>query len=1253
MNKNAIRGAISLDNYHRILKIMKIAAFFLFLGIFISHAGGSYSQGTNLTLNLHSATIREVCEQIEKQSNYIFVFSDNAENELNKKINISSNSENIEDLLKNVFSSTGLKYKILDKQIVVYHANEKEKEISVEPSPAPQQQQTKTIRGRITDEKGEAIIGANVIEVGTSNGTVTDINGNFSLQVKNDAKIRISYVGYLEQEINTAGKTNFNIILREDIQALEEVVVVGYGIQRKESLTGAISMVKVDEVLGSRPIADIGRGIQGTVPGLFVVVPTGEVGSDPVMKIRGQIGSIQGSSNPLILVDNVEIPSIQLINPNDIESITVLKDAAASSIYGSKAAFGVILITTKKGAKTEKTEITYSSNFSWQSPFKKIDIAGIDGLEYTLEAHENMKGSGPAGGFWRVSRESFEKVKEWQEKYGGIVGKTDPVVYNRDWIYDGVDKYGYRIYDPVSVMVKDNALTQTHNFSLNGKRRDTDYNLSFGYLDQEGMTKPAKHDDFIRFTSNLSLSTKVTDFLTLRGGAMYSDATKRYPNSPYGFQNDPWLYLYRWSRLFPTGVQEHGEDVRDPYFDVKKSHDLVKKNRYTNLNAGATIDFMPNWDLKIDYAYTSRINSETSSLPTFTGAWHWYAPIPWVDETGNQIYVDEIGNVTQTGGVPAYRFPVTQYITKDQTYFYKNSYTSEMHTVNAYSTYDLNLENAHKFKFMLGTNIISNKWNSHWSRKSELIDNDNPQFNFAVGTETVGGDANWDSQVGFFGRTNYSFLDKYLLEANLRYDATSKFPSDLRWRWYPSFSGGWVLSNENFMAGLDPILSFAKVRASWGIIGDQSVPNSLYLATMDITKNSWLSSGGEQFFQLGTPRPISAGISWQDIESLNIGADLRFFNNKLGLVLEWFQRDTKNMIIPGESLPATYGDDAPQGNFGNLRTRGWEVALDFSHRFDNGLRISLNANVADAITDITKGPDWATPYENRRVDDTYATGKRYGDIYGYVTDRLYQKDDFLYDEEGNFLQTTIIYEGVAKRTNMLAGKNPVYQTYFEDGNQILLVSPGDVKFVDVDGDGYITPGKNTFGDPGDRVVIGNSTPRYEYGFRAGADYKSFDFSLFLQGIGKRKIWGRGQLAIPGYHPKDGGMPQAIAKDFWKKDRTNAFYPRAWNLGGADEGFIMRKQTRYMLNMAYLRIKNITLGYTLPPKIAQQIYLSHARLYLSLENPFTFDKLRGLPIDPETISGYSTLKTDGNYNLGRTGVQNPVFKSASFGIQITL
>ena len=1108
------------------------------------------------------------------------------------------------------------------------------------------------VTGNVVDESGEPVIGASIQIKGTGQGTVTDIDGNFNLTVPSGSNtLVISYVGMRTQEV-TASPT-MRIVMQTDTELLDEVVVVGYGTQRKENLTGAVSSVNVEEALGSRPIADVGRGLQGTVPGLSIVVPSGEVGSDPIMKIRGQIGSIAGSSNPLILVDNVEIPSIQVINPNDIESISVLKDAAASSIYGSKAAFGVILITTKKGAREERTDITYSTNLSWQQPFKKIDIAGVDGLEYTLEAHENMKSGGPAGGFWRVSRESFEKVKEWQRLYGSTVKYDDPILYGRDWIYDGTDKFGYRIYDPVQAMIKNSAFSQTHNLSLNGRRGDTNYTVSVGYLGQEGMMKPAVHDDFRRFTGNLSLSSKITDFLTLRGGARFTDSSKRFPNSATGFSADPWLYLYRWSRLFPTGALENGEEVRDPYFDTKNAHTAVNRNRYTNLNLGTTIDFTANWNLLVDYAYSSQLNQATNSRPSFGSREPWYTPVAWNDDQGNRIYVDDKGNITDTGGMPAYRFPFVNYVQQENSYFYKNSFVSDKHTFNAVTNYDLAIGDNNKFKFMLGTNVESYKWDSHWSNKTELINEDNPQFNFAVGTETVGGGANWDSQLGVFSRINYSFMDKYLLEANLRYDATSKFPAHLRWRWYPSFSAGWVMTNETFMQPLDPVLSFAKIRASWGVIGDQSVRNSLYLSTMDVSKSWWLSQDGKQYFELSTPSPVSAGITWQDIETINLGLDLRFFRNKLGFVFEWYQRDTKNMIIAGEALPATFGAGAPQGNYGNLRTRGWEIAADFSHRFDNGIGININANVHDAITDITKAADWNTPWENRLIHNTYTTGKRYGDIYGYVTDRLYQKEDFVYDANGNIQQTTIIWEGTAKRTNQLAGNNPVYQTYFEDGNQVLLISPGDVKFVDVNGDGYITPGKNTFGDPGDQVVIGNSTPRYEFGLRLGADYKGFDASMFFQGVGKRSIWGAGQLAIPGFHVKDGAMPQAIAGNFWKEDRTDAFYPRAWNLGGANEGFVMRKQSRYMLNMAYLKIKNITVGYTIPRNVLDNIHLSSARIYLSLENFVTFDKLRGLPIDPESISGHSMLREGGNYNLGRTGTGNPTFKSASVGVQISL
>ena len=1110
------------------------------------------------------------------------------------------------------------------------------------------------LTGKVTDAFDNGPLpGVTVTVVGGASTVITDSDGNFRINTSIGSTLRFTSVGFASQDVKVSSN-NMNVVMEAQYNALDQVVVVGYGTQKKANLTGAVSSVNVEEAMGSRPIPDLGRGLQGVVPGLSVVVPSGEVGSSPIMKIRGHVASLRGTSDPLILVDNVEIPSIQYVNPNDIESITVLKDAASSSIYGAKAAFGVILITTKKGSKTETTNVTYSNFLSWQTPFKDIDVAGIDGLEYTLEAHENMKASGPAGGFWRVDRESFERIKEWETTYGSIVGPMDPVVYNRDWYFDGTDKFGLRIYDPVSTMVKDRAFSQNHNLGLTGKRNDTDYSLRVGYLGQEGMMKPANHDDFKRITSNLNLSTKVNDFISIRGGAMYADAKKRYSNSATGFGADPWLYLYRWSRLFPIGAQELGEDVRDPYFDTKNAHDAVNQDRYTNLNLGTTIDLTSNWDIRADYSYSTEHSTQTSSLPTFQGAWHWYAPVAWMED-GSRVYVDEQGNKTDdlSIGVPGWRFPVSQYIGKDQTYMYKNTYTSEKNTFNAYSTYNLDLQDKHQFKFMLGTNVVSYKWDSHSSRKTELIRNNDPQFAFAVGTETVGGGAHWDSQVGFFGRTNYSFMDKYLFEANLRYDGASKFPSHLQWRWFPSFSGGWVLSNEEFMKPLNSVLSFAKIRGSYGQIGDQSVGNSLYLANMIIGKNSWLSSAGDQYFQLGTPNPISDGIKWQDIHHVNVGLDLRFFNNRLGFVAEWFQRDTRDMIVGGEDLPATYGANAPEGNYGNLRTRGWELGADFSHSFENGLRLSLNANISDATTMITKYADWQTDESIRSLHNTFRTGKRYGDVYGFVTDRLYQKEDFVYDADGNFVQTTIVYDGTAKVTNMLAGDNPVYQTYFEDGNQILLISPGDVKFVDVNGDGYITNGKNNVGDPGDQVVIGNTTPRYQYGFRLGADFKSFDLSVFFQGVGKRSIWGDGQLAIPGYHVKDGAMPQAIAGDFWKEDRTDAFYPRAWNLNGSNSGFVMRPQTRYMLDMSYLKIKNITFGYTLPPNILRNVHLANARIYVSLENMFTFDNLRGLPIDPEAISGNSMLRTDGNYNLGRTGTSNPSFKSASFGIQIGL
>ena len=1115
-----------------------------------------------------------------------------------------------------------------------------------------EQLQTQIVNGLVVDVNGEPVIGASVVEKGTTNGGITDINGKFTLNVKPGSTLQISFVGYQTQEVK-ATKT-VKVVLKEDSELLSEVVVVGYGTQKKANLTGAVATVDVNKTLDSRPIADIGRGLQGSVPGVNITIPTGEIGSDPLIKIRGQIGSISGNNTPLILLDNVEIPSIQMVNPNDVQSISVLKDAASSSIYGSKAAFGVILITTKSGAQTDKFEVSYSNNFSWQDPAKSIEIGGLEALQYTLDAQINRGEPMPAGGFWRISPESLEKAIEWQKQYGGKVKWNDPVVYGRDWYYDGKDKYGYRLYDAAKAMVRNWAPTMSHNLSVNGKSGKTSYNIGLGYLDQSGMSKTAKKDDFKRYNASVSVTSELNKYLTVRASSIYSDRNKRYP----GIGNtsaDPWLYMYRWSPLFPMGVTEHGNPLKEPSYEMAASNTDNLQNKYYNVNLGFTLNITKNWDVKFDYTYDRQTSETNSSVTQYEAGATWYAPTAWI-ENGSQVFVNEQGERVDTGGMPAYRFPVEKYYNSSgpgaSQVGYQNK-SVDNNTFNIYTTYNLQLgaEKEHAFKFMVGMNRVTSKWSSHKGWKTNLIDLTNPQFPLASGDQFIEGDRNWEAQLGFFGRLNYSFEDRYFLEANIRRDGSSKFPKNLQWRWFPSFSAGWVFTNESFMKPVENILSFGKFRASWGSIGDQTVSNTLYKAILADGQSSWLDGSGNKMPLYGTPSLVDSDISWQEIETLDFGVDLRFFKNKFGVTFDWYRRDTKNMIIEGESLPVTLGATAHKGNYGSLRTKGWELSADFTHRFSNGLGINVMASISDATTYITKGADYLTPWEDRKLGTTYSTGRRYGDIYGFVTDRLFQKEDFVYGADGQIEKITVIYNGTAHTTNKQSSPYPVYQVHYEDNNK-LIFAPGDVKFVDLDGDGYITPGTGTNGNPGDQTVIGNSTPRYEYSFRLGADYKGIDFSIFFQGIGKRQIWGSGQLAIPGYNAKEGALPKTFTTDYWTEERTDAFYPRAWNLGGSNTGFSMQKQSRYLLDMSYLRIKNITLGYTFPENLLSKVYISKARLYMSLENFFTFDKLNGLPIDPEAISGYSMFRSDSNYTLGRTGMGTPVFKTLSCGVQLT-
>ncbi|ACU06330.1 MULTISPECIES: SusC/RagA family TonB-linked outer membrane protein [Pedobacter] len=1113
-----------------------------------------------------------------------------------------------------------------------------------------------TVTGMVTSSgDGLPIPGASVKIKGTQIGTQTKASGTYSISAKKGDVLVFSYIGSLTQERTVSG-TTLNVVLREDDKALNEIVVVGYGTQRKANLTGAVTSIDVNKTLSGRPIADVGRALQGVASGLSVVVPSGEVGSDPLIKIRGQIGSFRGTAQPLILLDNVEIPSIQLVNPADIASISVLKDAAASSIYGAKAAFGVILITTKTGSGSDKPTITYTNNFSFQNPWKDLRMGEVSALKYTVDAAERIGTFTPTGAFYYVDRASYQKAVEWQNKYGGTIGSNDPTVFGRDWYVQGPDnqKMGVRTYNPYDLMVKEWAPTQQHNLSIGGTTGKTSYNIGLAALNQSGMMKPAKSDKFTRYNGSVKVSSELNDYVTVRGGAIFSQRNKEYAYITNSTTADPWLYLYRWGPLYPFGNDENGDPIRSPASEAAAANTANILQTYFNANAGATVNITKNWKVDFDYTYSRQDTAWRRPGTRYTARNSWVAPRARVDASGQPVYVNSEGQVvssTTPGAIRAFDLLKETYTASgsnpDHMYRFVGNWYS--HTINAFTTYNLKLKEDHDFKFILGLNRVAVTNESQFTQITNLTDISNPQFNFAAGTTTGGGNLYKEAQLGYFGRVNYAFKNKYLLEANLRYDGTSKFPRDLWWRWFPSFSAGWVASEEQFMEWAKPSLSMLKVRGSWGSIGDQTVSPGLYISQMPNGLSNWISGGIRAPF-VGTPTAVQSSITWQDIETKNLGLDLGFFNNSLTATVDVYQRKTKNAIVPKEGIPLTFGVTAPVGNYGELSTKGLELAVEYNHKFGNGVGINVQANYTDAKTTITKYGTLTG------VNDNYV-GRTIGDIWGYRTDRLFQLSDFDLDANGKPQLITLTAAESALNAGKKAyklkpgpnGEKPVYQPFLQTSSNFYF-GPGDVKFVDVNGDGEISNGKGLLADHGDQEIIGNANPRYEYGFRLGADYKGFDISAFFQGVGSRKIWGDGFLAIPGYNSSDGAMPAAFSENYWTPENTGAFYPAAYNNGASNNANNMQIQDRYLLNMAYLRLKNLTLGYSFPPALLKKISLSSLRVYAAVENLITWDKLGDLPIDPEAINGYSMWNIS-NYNSGRTATGVPAFKSISFGVQL--
>lgn len=1046
-------------------------------------------------------------------------------------------------------------------------------------------QQTKKITGNVTNTAGEPIIGATVLEKGnTTNGTITDIDGNFTINLPANATLSISYIGYITQEIQVGYQTSFKVVLKDDTKTLDEIIVVGYGSQKKANLTGAVSSVKMDEALGDRPLLNAADALQGAVPGLFVSNGGNAPGTSKSFQIRGAYslgvknsdGTYGNTIKPLVLIDNVE-GDIDMINPEDIESINVLKDAASAAIYGARAAGGVILVTTKRPKGASRFELNYNNNFAFG---KAVNLPKQAPLMDYLQAYLDC---GYSDAYWSLGSPSVSKWMEYLTAY-----QKDPSSFNTvgDGIY--VDESGVPYYLNEKDLYKnfmETSFQMTHNISASGGTDKLRYRISGGYNSNDGVLI-SDRDKFERMNVNSFISADVTKWFTQEITMSYAHSLQTSPGGMGGVYNTRLVSYYPEGEL-PASVNTLADEdlpLFTPRNQILYSNPVNNKNDNPRIFLKSILKPLKGLEAVFEYTFDKNIYD-----------YHWY--------TGQYDYT-----TIQGGSSKSF---VDDYLRK---YKQHTNYNS----INVYATYNKDFGN-HHFKVMAGFNQESSYQETLDTYSYNQAVLDVPAMSSGTGTiKATDSYSEYAIRGGFF-RVNYNYLDKYLLEVNGRYDGSSKFPKSSRFGFFPSVSAGWQIAQERFMNSTRHWLDGLKLRASYGVIGNQNINPYTFTPSMSVNNKatSWIIDDTYVTSISSLPALVSQNFTWEKVGTINVGLDVNLFNNRLSGVFEWYQRNTNGMLAPGVQLPAVVGASAPYQNTADMRTRGWELSLNWRDQIGKvGYRIGFN--LSDYKSEIIKYDDNAAT----KLLSSYYPGQILGEIWGYVVDGYYTVDDFVDTSSWQ------LKEGVTS----INGYN---------------VRPGDVKFKNLRDDdtstNVITSGDNTFDNPGDRKVIGNTTPRYQYGINLGMNYAGFDLNVILQGTGKRDYWISNVLTFPmngdNFVPlfeglSDYWMPKDPDNGDWSAVNPNAKYPRIYGNRG-NSGSNLRQSDKYLSDASYLRIKNITLSYKLPKKWVNQIFLNQMKAFVSIENVATFTSLPS-GIDPERI--------EWNY---------PAFRTVSFGVNITL
>ena len=1004
-------------------------------------------------------------------------------------------------------------------------------------------QQDNACTGVVVDQNGETVIGASVVVKGTTNGTITGLDGDFSIpNVKKGDVIVVSYVGYMNSEIIWEGKP-LKIALKEDSKTLDEVVVVGYATVKKANLTGAVSAVD-DKVLADRPIVNLGQGLQGTIPNLNITT-SGQPGKGSSFNVRGET-SINGGS-PLVLVDGVQMDP-NLINPQDVASVSVLKDAASASIYGARAAYGVILITTKSGRKNMPTQVSFDASVSFNSPTTRPEY--MNSMEY---AHWMNAANNTTSGRDQLSQEEMEHI----EAYFYDPVNNLPVFVAKDpssWQYGNCQagKYAYcGNTDWMKEMYKKTYPVQKYNVNINGGSDKATYYTSVGYMDQgslmrygdEGFRKFNMVNNINYDINNWMHVSMKTSYIRTELDGLAQDAV--HGESWIGNDTQP---------LMPVKHPDGNWSGQGNYTNFAAVLDEMGSRKTTKNDFWNTLalKLTPLKGLTINMDYTFNYYAEHGKVHR---------------KTFNEYGID--GKFLQV-----FQHSRPSGVSESQANDTYNAF-------NLFGDYELTL-GKHYFKVMAGYNQETKHTRGFSASRDELISNDLPSMNAATGEKYVGNsDDSWATRSGFF-RVNYSFADRYLLEVNGRYDLSSKFPKDDRSVFSPSFSLGWKLSEESwFNQTTNGFFVVLKIRGSYGSLANQALDNGWYA----YLSNYWTVPlgyimGGKQPQYVLPGGLVSNTVTWEKVTQWDLGLDFVILQNRLKGTFDYYQRKTTDMLGPGRILPNILGMSEPLENAADMVTRGWELALTWNDQLDNGLHYSVGFNLSDTQAEITK-------YDNptKSLSSPYYEGQIVGDIWGY---------------ESSLFQSADEIASAPDQSKLDGGISKV---------------PGDIRFMDIDGNGVVDYGENTVDKPGDMKIIGNNKARYRYGFNISADWKGFDLGIFFQGVGKR------DLMLPyTFKWQYGSMwqvPTAVGNDYWREDNAGGWLPVARFNGSQALG---QNQTRYLLDASYLRLKSLSFGYTLPVSLTKQWGIQKCRVYFTGENLLTF-KHTPEGFDPELDDPY--------------------------------